>query len=125
MLSIGQKGELAVADWLTKNKYTVVAKNFRMRTGEIDIIAIDTEDDCLAFIEVKTLPNTQFEDLDLIINKKKQIRIAKTAKYFLETNRKYNKMCMRFDVIVLKSNPFLSQPLDIIHLKDAFGDWND
>lgn len=125
MLSIGQKGEIVVAEWLSQNKYSIIQRNLRIRTGEIDIVAIDNEENCLVFIEVKTLLNTDSRDLDLIINKKKQTRIAKTAKYFLQTNRKYREMYMRFDVIVLKSNPFLSQPLDIMHLKDAFGDCYD
>ena len=52
-------------------------------------------------------------------------RIIKTAKHFLVNNRKYNKMYIRFDVVVLRSNPFLEQPLQILHLKDAFGDCYD
>ena len=79
----------------------------------------------MVFVEVKTLLKTELSDLDLIINKKKQERIIKTAKHFLVNNRKYNKMYIRFDVVVLRSNPFLEQPLEILHLKDAFGDCYD
>ncbi len=125
MESIGQKGESITANWLKNNEYDIIARNWRSKSGEIDIIAIDKREDFLVFIEVKTLVNTEIMDLDIIINKKKQIRISKTAKYFLKINRKYNEMCMRFDVIVLKSNPFLSQKPEIIHLKDAFGDCYD
>ncbi len=122
MESIGQKGEARSAEWLEKENYEIIARNWRTRGGEIDIIAIDKTENTLVFVEVKTLPNTNMMDLDIIISRKKQTRISKTAKYFLKINRKYNEMCMRFDVIIVKSNPFLSEILEIVHLKDAFGD---
>lgn len=130
MVSLGQKGEIYAADWLKKQGYTILATNWRTQTGEIDIIALDKTriSACIVFVEVKTLPNTQIEDLDIIISKKKQIKICETAKYFIESNRKYSEMYMRFDVIVVKSNPFLVQPMQtqkILHLKDAFGDCYD
>lgn len=130
MVSLGQKGEIYAADWLKQQGYTILATNWRTQTGEIDIIALDKTriSACIVFVEVKTLPNTQIEDLDIIISKKKQIKICETAKYFIESNRKYSEMYMRFDVIVVKSNPFLVQPMQtqkILHLKDAFGDCYD
>ncbi|MGF7109016.1 putative endonuclease [Treponema pedis] len=119
---IGKNGEILAAEWLKMQGYEIIALNWRTRDGEIDIIALDRAAFLVVFIEVKTLPNTPLEDLDIIINKKKQMKISKTAKHFIENNRQYNGMYMRFDVIVLKSNPFLAQQPEILHLKDAFGD---
>ena len=48
----GQLGEEAAADYLQAQGYVVVARNWRSRLGEIDIIARDGK--TLAFIEVKT-----------------------------------------------------------------------
>ncbi len=123
METIGKKGETIAAEWLEQNGYSILARNWRNRTGEIDIIA--QEDGCIVFVEVKTLPNTNIEDLDIIINKKKRTKICQTAKHFLVNNRKYNTMYIRFDVIILQSNPFLTQPHEIVHLKDAFGDCDE
>lgn len=130
MKFLGAKGESCVSEWLENNGYLILERNWRTQTGEVDIIALDKcdkafPDGILVFIEVKTLLKTELSDLDLIINKKKQERIIKTAKYFLVNNRKYNKMYIRFDVVVLQSNPFLEQPPKILHLKDAFGDCYD
>lgn len=127
METLGQKGENCAAEWLEKQGYEIIARNWRTKTGEIDIIALYTqeknrEENRIVFVEVKTLPNTQIADLDIIISKKKQMKICKTAKHFLSTNRKYNELYMRFDVIVLTSNPFLSQMPNVLHLQDAFGD---
>jgi TIGR00252 family protein len=123
METIGKKGETIAAEWLEQNGYSILARNWRNRTGEIDIIA--QEDGCIVFVEVKTLPHTNIEDLDIIINKKKRTKICQTAKHFLVNNRKYNTMYIRFDVIILQSNPFLTQPPEIVHLKDAFGDCDE
>ena len=123
METIGKKGETIAAEWLEQNGYSILARNWRNRTGEIDIIA--QEDGCIVFVEVKTLPHTNIEDLDIIINKKKRTKICQTAKHFLVNNRKYNTMYIRFDVIILQSNPFLMQPPEIVHLKDAFGDCDE
>ncbi|UTC66080.1 MULTISPECIES: YraN family protein [unclassified Treponema] len=130
MDSLGSKGENRISEWLTDKGYLILEQNWRTRTGEIDIIALDKTDQnrpcgVLVFIEVKTLLKTELSDLDLIINKKKQERIIKTAKCFLANHRKYNKMYIRFDVVVLQSNPFLEQPLKVLHLEDAFGDCYD
>lgn len=130
MDSLGRQGENRISEWLTDKGCLILERNWRTRTGEIDIIALDKTDQThpcgvLVFVEVKTLIKTELADLDLIINKKKQERIIKTAKCFLANHRKYNKMYIRFDVVVLRSNPFLEQPLDILHLKDAFGDCYD
>lgn len=123
MDSLGKKGEKAVARKLKQEGYIILECNWRTRCGEIDIIAIDGT--TVVFIEVKTLINTNISDLDIIINKKKQSRICKTAKYFLSNNRQYNRMNARFDVIVLQSNPFLAEPFKILHLKNAFGDCDE
>lgn len=123
METIGKKGEAIAAEWLEQNGYSILARNWRNRIGEIDIIA--QEDGCIVFVEVKTLPHTNIEDLDIIINKKKRTKICQTAKHFLVNNRKYNTMYIRFDVIILQSNPFLTQPPEIVHLKDAFGDCDE
>ena len=96
-----------------------MAQNLRTATGEIDLIA--TQCDTLVFIEVKTLPHTALTDLDIIIGKKKQARIYKTAQYFLSVYQKYNKMQVRFDVFVLPFDPRKTVQVPPIHIKNAFG----
>ena len=123
MNAVGKKGEEIVAEYLKKEGYVVLEKNWRLPIGEIDIIAMG--DGCLVFVEVKTLINTTIESLDLLIGKHKQLKIAKVAKYFLQKNRQYHKLMMRFDVIVLRSDPFMVPKPNILHIKNAFGDCNE
>lgn len=78
MDSLGSKGEHRISEWLTNKDYLILERNWRTRTGEIDIIALDKSDQSpasgvLVFVEVKTLLKTELSDLDLIINKKNEI----------------------------------------------------
>lgn len=49
---IGNLGEQTVCDYLQKNGYEIVVRNFTVKGGEIDIIAKKNE--TLCFVEVKT-----------------------------------------------------------------------
>ena len=118
-IRIGCAGELFAKAWFEEHSYSIVAQNWRTATGEIDLIA--TQCDTLVFIEVKTLPHTALTDLDIIIGKKKQARIYKTAQYFLSVYQKYNKMQVRFDVFVLPFDPRKTVQVPPIHIKNAFG----
>jgi putative endonuclease len=108
---IGRDGEDRAAEVLEKAGMRIIARNFRSRRGEIDLIALDKE--TIVFIEVKTWTSYSIDDLQYAVDEKKQRRIIETAKYFLSENRKYNCMAVRFDVIFIG-------PQDITHLASAF-----
>ncbi len=54
----GDEGERLAAEFLSKKGYKIIERNFRIRGGEIDIIAI--HDNTLVFIEVKTRSSNKF-----------------------------------------------------------------
>jgi len=58
----GELGERLASEFLKKLGYKIVTTNFRIRNGEIDIIAIDNakKEKSLVFIEVKTRKSTTF-----------------------------------------------------------------
>ena len=113
----GRKGEEQAAAALAAAGMEIIVKNFRSKTGEIDIIALDGE--TIVFAEVKTWSNFGMEDLMYGINDRKQRKIIKTAKFFLSENRKYSNMTIRFDVIFVKNN---KAPVEcqVTHLASAF-----
>jgi len=51
---IGNLGEKIACDYLIKNKYNIIGRNYRVGFDEIDIIA-KSQDGTLIFIEVKTV----------------------------------------------------------------------
>ena len=111
MSTKGWKGEEIALTYLEKKGIKILERNFRSRTGEVDIIALDAE--TLIFVEVKNWSSLGVESLEYALDLKKQRKIIETSKYFLSLNRKYKYMAIRFDVI------FVS-PEGINHLASAF-----
>ena len=107
----GPGGEDEAAHFLEKKGLKIVSRNFRHRSGEVDIIALDG--DTLVFVEVKTWSFYGIDALEHGLNEKKQRRIIETAKYFMSFHREYIYMAIRFDII------FIS-PGGITHLASAF-----
>lgn len=91
---IGDVGEDFAAKYLKKKKYRIVARNFRKKYGEIDIIAENKN--YLAFVEVKTRHSASVTTASEAVDKRKRLRIIKTASAYLLEND-IEKYC-RFDV---------------------------
>lgn len=79
--------------------YTIIERNFHIPSGEIDIIVLKCQ--ILAFVEVKTLPNGSPEMLAAVLNSRKQEKIIKTAKCYLQKHRQYSNKIIRFDVLAI------------------------
>jgi putative endonuclease len=110
-VSIGKEGENRAVETLKAAGMSIIARNFRSRQGEIDIIALDGE--ILVFVEVKAYSKFGLESLAYSVSPKKQRRIIETAKYFLSINRQYYGRAIRFDVVFI-GNEVVS------HLASAF-----
>lgn len=78
---IGNKGEQAAADWLTARGHEIVARNWRTRYCEIDIVSVKGE--VLYFTEVKYRKNDDFGDGLAAITAKKQRQMRFAAELFL------------------------------------------
>ena len=78
---IGDKGEQAAADWLAADGHEIVARNWRTRYCEIDIVSVKGE--VLYFTEVKYRKNDDFGDGLAAITAKKQRQMRFAAELFL------------------------------------------
>jgi len=107
----GKKGEEQAAASLKASGMKILARNYKSKFGEVDIVALFGE--TIIFVEVKAWSYFGVEDLQYGINARKQQKIIKTAKYFLFENREYSNMSVRFDVIYVKNNL-------VTHLASAF-----
>lgn len=97
---LGSQGENLAADYLTKQGCRLIARNFRMRSGEIDLIMMDRG--CLCFIEVKTRKgnHTPQEAVSLA----KQRRLTRLAKLFMVQQFQRQDINSRFDVIAIDTH---------------------
>lgn len=109
---LGQWGEEFAVQYLKSKKYMIVKRNFRIREGEIDIIA--SQNQILIFIEVKTRSSDSFMLPCESVTGKKQRTIRRVAASYLQHHfPPYDEI--RFDVIEVYADK-----KQIRHLENAF-----
>lgn len=114
---LGAWGEAQAVEYLRKKGYTLVAANFRLRIGEIDLIARNRH--FLIFVEVKTRKNANFAMAREYVDYRKQNRLRATAAVYLEYHP--TKLQPRFDVIEIYAPEGVNTLNPVInHLEDAF-----
>lgn len=114
---IGRWGENLACQYLEKNNYRVIERNFLCRQGEIDIIAIDITKKEIVFIEVKTRSNFKYGSPIDAVNKQKQKHIRQVARYYIYKNYIHN-IAIRIDVIEVYLQ---KQNCKINHIKQILG----
>lgn len=97
--ALGQLGEKAAARYLQGCGFSIWARNFRCRTGEIDIIA--SRSGQLSFIEVKTRRDCSFDRPGEAVTEAKKQRIRRCAEYYLKQLEEtgYRPTGISFDVV--------------------------
>jgi putative endonuclease len=96
--SRGAAAEQLVVDYLSQQGYMVCARNYAVKAGEIDIIAV--KDEVVAFVEVK-MRTTRYFNLSLVVDHAKQRKIIAAALHYASKN-KYNRHVLRFDVALVE-----------------------
>lgn len=94
---IGDEKELFVCEWLEKQGYHIVERNFRCRSGEIDIVA--REGAYLVFIEVKYRRGEVCGDPSEAVDHRKQQTISRVALFYLLRHGYAEHTPVRFDVV--------------------------
>jgi putative endonuclease len=111
-MQLGSYGEKVVERYLEQEQFTILAKNFRKRDGEVDLIA--RKGLLTIFVEVKTR-HTHSVDPTEIITPAKQRKIARAAAFF--TAQEDCDYVCRFDVAVVTVE---SSGPSIMYIADAF-----
>lgn len=111
----GRFAELHAAAYLCRQSCRILARNYRYRNGELDIVAKDSAGTIL-FVEVKSVWNERKGSPASRVNERKQFRIWRTAAHFLHFNGGENQKA-RFDVIGIDLR---DGKLQLRHYPDAF-----
>lgn len=107
----GTSYEIKAEEYLIQKGYKILERNFRNRSGEIDIIAKDGEYFC--FIEVKYRTTNDFGSPFEVVDYRKQNQIRKVAMYYLMKNKLSEWTPCRFDVIGFEGE-------QMTHIENAF-----
>ena len=82
--ALGDRGEAAVAQYLRKKGYTLLASQWRCRFGELDLVARDRRG-TLCFVEVKLRRETAIGLPREFVDGRKQERLRSAAAAYLST----------------------------------------
>lgn len=93
----GREGEGKAIGYLEQKGWKILAKNYRYKRGELDIIGMDG--DVLVFVEVKYRKNNHYGYPEDFVNHHKIDMVRKTAMaYILRENWEKN---IRFDIVAI------------------------
>ena len=99
--TIGDYGERLAAEFLLKKGYVILVKNYRVRGGEIDLLA--QQDDELVIVEVKTRTSVQYGWPEEAVNYHKYQHLVTAAHRWLgEQGSGLTLRQIRFDVIAIE-----------------------
>ncbi len=101
------------AAFLTQHRLRVLERNYRCRSGEIDLIARDG--DTLVFVEVRLRRSDRYGGAAASVDRAKQMRLLRAARHYL--GGRPEQSC-RFDVLLLDA----LDPQRVEWLRDAFGE---
>jgi len=106
----GDWAEELACRYLRKQGYLIVARNWRWRGGEVDIIAKDGN--TLVFVEVKSRRSTEHGSPEEAVDARKRVHLWNSARAYL--GGRLGEVKIRFDVVGVG-------PWGIRHVRGAFG----
>ena len=106
----GAAAEARAEAWLQRRNLVPIERNFRCKSGEIDLVMQDGE--ALVFVEVRQRSDARFGGAAASVTAAKQARLVRAAQVYLQRHR-FPPPC-RFDVIAIDGER-------IEWLRDAFG----
>ncbi|MEP6916841.1 MAG: YraN family protein [Acidobacteriota bacterium] len=96
--AFGKAGEELAVRELERRGYALLARRYRTRHGEIDIVARDGE--TTVFVEVKARRTAEFGGAASAVTAVKQRRLASMAVDYVARHRLSGRPC-RFDVVAI------------------------
>ncbi len=112
---LGRRGEDLAVDYLLGTGLVVLARNWRCREGEIDVVATDSTR--LVVCEVKTRSGTGFGEPAESVSRQKAARIRRVTQAWLAAHQV--RWCeIRFDVVAIVAPP--SGEVTLQHYESAF-----
>lgn len=110
----GEHGEEIAARYLAHKGHEVLARNYRTRRGELDLIT--RHGGTLVFVEVKLRRSTVYGDPLEAVTQRKRGKIRRMAEEYLAKNEPSFEE-VRFDVVGILLRDFRAH---VTHVEDAF-----
>jgi putative endonuclease len=98
---LGRDGEKRALTLLRRRGYKILARNYRCRHGELDVVAFEGGE--YVFVEVKARTGDAMGSALDAVTKAKQRKIARVAEQYLIERKLAGRPC-RFDVVAIAAS---------------------
>jgi putative endonuclease len=112
---IGDEGEGIALQYFRKKGYKIIAKNYRFKRSEIDLI-MKSPDGITVFVEVKYRKSNKYGFPEEMVTEAQQERILAAADHFILETKLSSTAPVRFDILSITNG----EPSEINHFTDAF-----
>jgi putative endonuclease len=115
----GERGERIAEKHLKKQGYKRIARNLRIRAGEIDLLMLDPDGRTLVFVEVKTARADRRSSVppEVRVGKQKQRKIVVVAMQIIKRYKLTGRPA-RFDIVGVSLHH--DRPAEVRHYANAF-----
>lgn len=110
----GKNGEEAALSFLLKKGHALLAKNYRYKRAEVDLITQAGK--FIVFTEVKTRSNLNYGHPEEFVSKAKRRLMKQAAAAFLHSTGKMESP-LRFDIVAIS---ITHAGFEVYHIEDAF-----
>lgn len=98
--NLGDSGERVAALYLEQHGYHILARNYRTRVGELDLVAEDA--DGLAFVEVRTRRGRKAGAPEESLTPRKRVRLFAVAQQYLQEHPLHSERAWRIDLVAIE-----------------------
>jgi putative endonuclease len=106
----GRRGERIACRFLLRQGFDILARRFRARRGEVDLVALEGE--TLVFVEVKTRASREFGDPWEFVGWEKQQSLRMAGEEFI-ARHDLGQYAYRFDVVAVIAPGTRSQEVEL------------
>ena len=112
---LGKWGEDLAADYLQRKGYTIIERDWKSGRRDLDIIALDEDENVVVFVEVKTRRNRLFGDPEESVDYHKRQNLQQAISHYVKF--RHIRQEIRFDIVSIVGT-IGSEP-EIEHIQDV------
>ncbi len=109
---VGKIGEKRASEHLTKLGFSIVVKNYKVREGEIDLIAKNASE--IAFVEVKMRTSNRFGVAKESLSETRIKRLFSASQVFISENKSFEDYEQKFFLVAIDSEQIEMIPIDLV-----------
>ena len=117
---LGRAAETHALRHLEAAGLQLLARNYRCRAGEIDLVLVDAAQGVLVLVEVRSRSRSDYGLAAATIGVQKQRRCSLAARHLLLTRRELRRLRARFDVVAIDPPPAPGGAPLVTWIRNAF-----